>query len=493
MAIEFDILKKIEGLPDILFKDKSGCGIPSISTTLKRLLSLDMDGALSVHELAEAILEDYGLISKVLQTVNTVYYNRTGQQITTVTQAVILLGFDTIRQVAMGMSILNLAGEEANKTAARVITEAFIAAHLAQELEGGSDSVINEELYISALFRRLARIFTAVSDPGFYQVLEQVERTEDRHGRVLVRNLWREIGYRLAGEWNLPRSIAGNLEGCRSASVHVDRKVGMLVRTASDLAGIPTGSVPADEAISMIEVAGKGLGVSAGKILEKLDKVVKRVEEASALFEGSIRYRCSRDALSCDKVEVEEPSKRATGGQANDTSLIPRDNDELFFELLNQMGMAASDTSIRVDQIFLLAVEILKRAMDLDNILLVLITPDRKRLIARYGLGEQVGLIKKTLSIPLPFESAALNEAFKTGQEILTTWDNVLASVTDAGLVGMMADRSVCVSPIVVKGRILGCFLMDRATEALGQRDLKKITSIRQLVVLATANRTMGV
>jgi len=52
--------------------------------------------------LTETVLQDYGLAQKLLRLVNTVAFAQRGQ-VTTISRAVLLLGFERVRSVATGL------------------------------------------------------------------------------------------------------------------------------------------------------------------------------------------------------------------------------------------------------------------------------------------------------------------------------------------------------------------------------------------------------
>jgi HD-like signal output (HDOD) protein len=203
--------KKLHDFQSRLLDGEKKHNIPCISRTLQKLLAIDAESELSAQELAEIILEDYGLISKVLQTVNTFYYNSLGHEITTVTQAVILLGFNAVRRIAVSLSIIDLLPDSGNSVAARVMALAFVSAHLASSL-GGEREGNPEEIFISALFKPLARLYVAIYDPDFYSFLEETEQSSDDKEEIeQIKKFWHKLGVEIARSWHLPLSTTVRL------------------------------------------------------------------------------------------------------------------------------------------------------------------------------------------------------------------------------------------------------------------------------------------
>ena len=76
----------------------------------------------SASELANAVLKDYSLTNKLLKLVNSAFYGQFAGKITTVSRAVVVLGFE---QVSMAASSLMLFDQLKNKGQKEVLRELF--------------------------------------------------------------------------------------------------------------------------------------------------------------------------------------------------------------------------------------------------------------------------------------------------------------------------------------------------------------------------------
>ncbi len=61
-------------------------------------------GDTSANILSNAILKDYSLSSKLLRLVNSPSYGQYGGRISTVSRAVVILGFEEVRNAALGFN-----------------------------------------------------------------------------------------------------------------------------------------------------------------------------------------------------------------------------------------------------------------------------------------------------------------------------------------------------------------------------------------------------
>ena len=81
--------------------------LPIFGRTAERIRDLTDSEKAAVSELAEAILCDPGMTAKLLRIANSVIFNTAGWQITTVSRAVVMLGFDMVRQIALSVAFVD--------------------------------------------------------------------------------------------------------------------------------------------------------------------------------------------------------------------------------------------------------------------------------------------------------------------------------------------------------------------------------------------------
>jgi HD-like signal output (HDOD) protein len=75
---------------------------PAMANTVGQISTLTSSEATSTSALADTVLQDYGLAQKLLRLVNTAAFAQRGQ-VTTISRAVLLLGFERVRSVATGL------------------------------------------------------------------------------------------------------------------------------------------------------------------------------------------------------------------------------------------------------------------------------------------------------------------------------------------------------------------------------------------------------
>jgi HD-like signal output (HDOD) protein len=174
--------------------------------TITRLMQ---DPRTSAEELGRAIATDPALVSKVLKLVNSAFYGFPGR-ISTITQAIVILGFSTIRNVVLTTSVLKAFnkggahGFDVGKFWEHSLLTGAIARSLAVEREAN----FIEETFIAGLLHDMGRIVLCPKLPAEF---EKVMLVKEKAGipqlaaeQSVLKLTHGEIGGWLARKWNLP-------------------------------------------------------------------------------------------------------------------------------------------------------------------------------------------------------------------------------------------------------------------------------------------------
>ena len=88
-------------------RTNEAASLPEVIKLIEELSSRAF--SISVQELADLISRDTMVTAKVIQSANTFGYNPFGQTVTTVTQAIHVVGFNKIRNLALSMLLIEKA------------------------------------------------------------------------------------------------------------------------------------------------------------------------------------------------------------------------------------------------------------------------------------------------------------------------------------------------------------------------------------------------
>jgi len=177
--------------------------LPPVVTKLTKLLGDDNTTAI---KLAEVIEKDQVLTGKVLKMVNSAFYGFP-RRISTVSNAIVLLGFNVIRTLIITASIFEMMQSEDLSLWEHSLGVAAAAGLLAAKLELQNP----EEVTTAGLLHDLGKVVIRAEFPEYQKQIARLVREEKlftREAEIRVLGLDHgEIGRLLTNQWNLPQRL----------------------------------------------------------------------------------------------------------------------------------------------------------------------------------------------------------------------------------------------------------------------------------------------
>lgn len=201
------LLKKMDASPGF-------AGLGASVQTISRL-SDDVGGG--TRELTAAILRDAALTAKLLRIANSSRNARGGRNISTIDQALVILGMNTVKSVALSLALLDsLSHKPQSKLLHAEIVAAFFCGSLAGEITRANASRFSaQEAQVCGLMQNLGRMMS------IYYLYEDIESShalqaqknisEDEAVAQTLGISFEEIGAAIAGHWSLPDVLQNSL------------------------------------------------------------------------------------------------------------------------------------------------------------------------------------------------------------------------------------------------------------------------------------------
>ena len=186
--------------------------LPSLPRTLLCIQNVASDERSSAEDLARVILEDQALTMRVLKVVNSALYRRHGaERVRTIHRAVIVMGFQTVRKLALGLSVFDMMSKlSRSPLLADIARHSLVTAGLAQVLAEAAGTVAPEEAFVAGLVHDIGKIVLIECSP---QAMDLVQRDIARGTSRLEAERHRfgithdRAGRRLAMSWQLPEDL----------------------------------------------------------------------------------------------------------------------------------------------------------------------------------------------------------------------------------------------------------------------------------------------
>ncbi|HIE32504.1 MAG TPA: HDOD domain-containing protein [Thermodesulfobacteriaceae bacterium] len=191
---------------EIKKKLRSLQGLPTLPPIVVKLTQMIGDDTVSAPQIAAVIERDQVLTSKVLRLVNSAFFGFP-RRISTVSNAIVLLGFNVIRTLVITASIFEIMQSRDIGLWEHSLGVAAVSGILAKKLEIPNP----EEVAIAGLLHDLGKVVERASLPEDYKAIQNLVEAGGIPWREAEREILHmdhaEIGGYLLNRWNLPERL----------------------------------------------------------------------------------------------------------------------------------------------------------------------------------------------------------------------------------------------------------------------------------------------
>ncbi|MEA3297731.1 MAG: HDOD domain-containing protein, partial [candidate division Zixibacteria bacterium] len=188
--------------------------LPSIPQIIVKIKQVAENPKATAADLANCILSDHQLTSRILRMANSAYYGSFSGKITTVTHGIVVMGFRAVHNIAISMALYDVVnsitkGSKFNLTAfwIRSLANGVIAKYLAQQI---NHTKLIEAAFIAGFMHDIGQVILAGAFPDKYEQISKLgTETPDIYTaeRAILGIDHMEAGMLLARKWNLPSTL----------------------------------------------------------------------------------------------------------------------------------------------------------------------------------------------------------------------------------------------------------------------------------------------
>lgn len=480
---------------------------PALSQVITKVNHIANSEYSRTDELTESILKDVSLTNKLLRVVNSVHYKQHGAgPVNTVSRAIVILGYDTVRDAALSLMLFDHLSNHAQAADLKSeAIESFYCGLLGRALANRAGSRDGEEVLICSLFQNLGRMMCRLH---FFEKSKEVEKliaekgmTETAASRRVFGISYDDFGQAIGRHWHLPASLLQGMAplppgSAKTISNDVPR-LQVLANLAHEVYLAARNSPPETAKAAYGEIMKRygnvvhlqtadleELVYHAGTVMEK-EAVTLRVDvHASPLLARLL----SHTAIDVEEeIEDEEPGEEIlpTAPAADEpghdpTAILVTGMQDLTTLLIENAKPA---------DVLHVAAELLYRSSCFDNILICTVAANGKEFVGRIGLGPNAERNKTCFRIPLAFNPDVFHVAVSKNADLLiadTRADSIRGRIP-TWYKEKIGARSFLLLPIVINNRTVGVLYADKRDVSLqlSQQTLGLIKALRNQITLA--------
>ena len=187
-------------------------GMPAFPKSVQKILELTRDVNCSPKDLVQVIDKDPVVTVKVLRVVNSAYYSLP-KQITSINHAVVYLGFNTIKNLALSIAAIgmlpanNAAGFDGGQYLLHSLSTAGIAKQLALRVDGADPM----DCFIAGLLHDFGKVVFAQFMPHEFKKALEISQQNNSSLHLALRELVGSdhavVGAMLVEKWRFPSDL----------------------------------------------------------------------------------------------------------------------------------------------------------------------------------------------------------------------------------------------------------------------------------------------
>jgi HD-like signal output (HDOD) protein len=500
---------------------------PALSDSVSAINKLTVSEKESINKLSNTILKDYALTNKILRLVNSAYYRQAGGgNISTVSRAVIVLGFDAIRNIAITVLLFEHLQDKAN---ARELKEAFLRCNLAGLLarDAGQKFAAREmeEAFICSLFHDLGKLLAQYYFPEELETIrismQQKRIGEDQASAQVLGISFEDLGIGIARTWGFPGSIVNAMrklgdgpvkkpatqeETLRVLAGFSNELCDQMVASGADNRSSVIASISKRFAASMSFSENQLLGV-VEKSFEELTQVAnilhvnlkqspfarqiksfshstagtEATKAGSDGFNSAMEKTVLNDTFTADTVGIDGVDLDEEGASADAESVLTAGIQDISNSLVDDFTL---------NDILRIILETMYRAMGFKRVLLCLKDPRTGQMAGRFGFGPDTTELARKFRFPISYTPDVFHVAVSKAADILISDidDPKIKDKIPSWYRDLMPARTFVLFPLCIKGNPVALIYCDKdkaSSIVIPEKELQLLKTLRNQAVLA--------
>lgn len=487
-----------------------------------------------LQSLATVILRDFSLTNKVLRLANSASYSQFGGGASTISRAVMVLGFDTVKSLAMTLVLIeHLTNREQASALKEEVARAFFASLISRKLAERCGYRDLEEARVAGMFHLLGRMLTLFY---FHREAQEIDRlvaqgeAETFAAQRLIGLSYAELGMGVARNWHLPDRLISSMAQENSKPRPPRHDSDWLRLFANAGAGLMAATLAEGEParfkgfLTVRDQLGDALRLSERELRIAVDEASRETLREAGVFgleaqaDGvlsrlrhlaglpSLPGMASQTAAGVGREEAAapppSPAASVPAAEVAGPAALPlavRDSDRPeVVEALASCVQEVAETLVgefRLNDLLRMILETLYRALAVERVLIATRSVQRNAVVGRFGFGADIEQFLPRFTLPL----GDSEDMFRI--TLVKNADVLIEDIDSPSIRERIPDwfrqsgpgRTFLLMPVVIDRKVVGTFYADHSQPGalvLGAKELALCKTLRNQAILAIRQKT---
>ena len=476
----------------------------------------------SASDLANTVLKDYSLTNKLLRLVNSAFYGQFAGSVTTVSRAVVVLGFEQVKAAASSLMLFeHLKDKSQSMELKDTAISSFMSGMIAKDLANRVGMQETEEAFICSMLHNLGRHLTIFYFPEESRQINNLMAQKGIDERAATRSVlgvsYEDLGIGVAKTWKFPDKIVASLRSLPKGKAEKPKsEVDMLRNLASfsnELCHI-TSSPEDEEREKAMEALLKRFEGSFPDIKKQISKLLNSAKEKVEKYSGTLNINLKKSRFM-SRVEVYSRSQEEditavkdidskSEQKAHEEDMYDSENLEIresaliadtptdFQALLINGIQDITNTLVgeyELNDVLTMVLETMYRGFGLNCALLFIMEANRNKMQARFGFGKNIKAAINNFSFEISKSRDVFSLSITQGKDIsiVNTNDLIIKKRIPEWFYRLASAQAFVLFPVSIDKTPFALFYMDRAQtgSVIDEKHLNYVRTLRNQAVLA--------
>jgi len=478
---------------------------PALSESLFKINKIVDEDEKGFDALAGAIVEDFALTNKILKIVNSAYYRRSGGEVKTISRAVMMLGFDAIRSIAVSLLLIDHLH---NKSQAKQLKDGVISCLysgvFAKNLADKSNIDNKEEVFLSGIFHNLGKLLAIFY---FNEESLEVERlmldkhiSEESAATQILGISYHQLGVAIAKEWQLPHYIVNTITpyntklNSKRLQLSNEEKMHAISSLSNELTTLIEDNSEEDWRLKSVKLWRQytpqlhlndkdliSLADQAKEDLIDLNSILNINMSKSSIIQGlnDDNTISSKD----DGLQTPVEQTLVLNNSIDQDKVSNKPEDILSAGIDDINAMLNEDYSVTT--IFRLCLEVMHRALNFDHAVVCMLNHKKNIMEGKFGYGINNTFLNQ-FQFSMKYKADVFHLALDKGIDVFIadTLDEKITKKIPAWYQQIIEAQSFIILPVMVKNKAIGLFYGDRFKSdelVIKQHELRLMQQLKHL------------